>query len=427
LAPVLAAALIVTAMLAACAVVEPPPGGPVDTTPPYLVSMSPDSGAVDLGELREFSFTFSEKMDRQSATSWLFFFPDQRITKTGWKGATTATVQIEGYLPADTVVIMELAGSMTDAHRVPTRRSRRFPIATGGAIPGGSIAGVLVMGDSAISTGVVELYAVPPDTLEYFQQPLLRRTGTAADGSFVFHWLPVPGGPWLLRAFADANRDLRPGDNEAKRLLPDTLSIIDGTPAISAGVTTLYSVDTPGRLHLPPVAAFGPARPLMAWSLASGEVDTGFVLQPIDPLKHPYHFVDADSGSVLHEVKPGLNHVGVFLDLDADSTYSAVSDSVLRSGSRDFAWSLADSSADTTGWYLEPVLVLKSPYLEPGLAASLDIPDSVPVLVQPWTAPPPPPALPDTAVTDTTSFLGAVPDTAGVDTLATPLPEEPPE
>ena len=419
--PTLGSALFVVLLLAACAVVEPPQGGPVDRTPPYLVAMTPDSGSVDLADLRRFEFTFSEKMDRQSATSWLFFFPDQRITKTSWSGATVARVELEAPLPPDTVIVMEVAGRMSDAHRVLGRHARRFPIATAGAIPQGSIAGVLVMGDSAVSTGVVELYAVPPDSLEYFQQPLLRRTSTDADGSFVFSWLPATGGPWLLRAFADGNGDLRPGEKEAKRLLPDTLSLSEDRSTVSAGVTTLYAVDTPGRLFLEPFTAFGSARPLMAWSLASGAVDTGFVLQPIDARQHPYHFVDQDSGSVLHEVKPGLNHVGVFLDLDADSTYGAVPDSSLRAGAVGFAWSLADSAADTTGWYLEPVLVLKSPYLEPGLTADLAVPDTVQVLVQPWSAPPPPPAPADTVAADTTA-INPVP----TDTLATPTPEEPP-
>ena len=417
--PTVGPALFVVLLLAACAVVEPPPGGPLDTTPPYLVAMTPDSGSVDVGELRKFEFTFSEKMDRQSATSWLFFFPDQRITKTSWSGATVAHVELEAALPPDTVIVMEVAGRMADAHRIVSRRARRFPIATASAIPQGSIAGVLVMGDSAVSNGVVELYTVPPDSIEYFQQPLLRRTSTDNDGSFVFPWLPSTCGPWLLRAFADANGDLRPGDNEAKRLLPDTLSLTEDRASASAGVTTLYPVDTPGRLFLEPFPTFGTARPRMAWSLASGEVDTGFALQPVDARQHPYHFVDPDSGSVLNEVKPGLNHVGVFLDLDADSTYSAVPDSTLRAGAAGFAWSLADSAADTTGWYLEPILVLRSPYLEPGLSADLAVPDTVPVLVQPWSAPPPAPA--DTVAADTTAI-----NPVATDSLATPIPEEPP-
>jgi hypothetical protein len=395
------ALLVCLILLAACAVVEAPPGGPIDTTPPWLVAVTPDSGAVELEDLRELSFTFSEKMDRQSATSWLYFFPDQRIRKTSWKGAVTANIKLENPLPPDTVVVVEIAGRMADAHKVQSRRARRFPLATGSEIPTGSIAGVLVMGDSAISRGVVELYDVPPDTLEYFQQPLLRRTSTLADGSYVFSWLPVPGGPWLLRAFVDADGNLRPAAAESKRLLPDTLSLRVDQPTVAAGVTTLYPVDTPGRLHIPPSRYFAAARPVMAWSFSTGDVDTGFVLQPIDPTRHPYAFVDPDSASVLREARPGLNRVGLFLDVDADSSFGVVPDSLLRAAA-DFAWTLADSAADTTGWYLEPVVVVTSPYLEPGLDASLTLPDTLPT-VMPWSAPPPV-ALPDSAAADTTAL-----------------------
>ena len=398
-------ALLATALLlTACAVVEPPPGGPIDTTPPHLVSMTPDSGAVQVGELKKFTFTFSEKMDRQSATAWLYFFPDQRIRGTKWKGAVTAEVELEEPLPPDTLIVMEVAGRMADAHKVKNRRARRFPIATGTDIPGGSIARVLVMGDVAVSTGVVELYAIPPDTLEYFQQSILRRTSTRADGSYVFSWLPTPGGPWLVRAFADANGDLRPADGEPKRLLPDTLVLTVDEPTLAAGVTTLYPVDTPGRLHIAPFTNFGAARPIMGWSISSGQVDTGFALQPVDPNRYPYAFLDPDTTSLLHEVRPGLNRVGLFLDLDADSTYGAVPESLLRADARGFAWILADSAADTSGWYLEPIVVVPSPYLEPGLDAPVGVPDTV-ALVMPWPAPPPPPAPVDSAAVDTLDVL----------------------
>ena len=135
--------------------VEPPPGGPIDQIPPHLVATIPDSGAVGVGPIKKFRLRFSEKMDRQPATSWLYFFPDQRIRRTKWHGAIEAEIELEEPLPADTVVVVEVASRLNDAHRVPSRTSRRFPIATGMVLPTGTIAGVLVMGDSAVTNGVV--------------------------------------------------------------------------------------------------------------------------------------------------------------------------------------------------------------------------------------------------------------------------------
>ena len=58
--PAIWAALILSLVLAAaCAVVEPPPGGLIDTTPPTLSVMNPDSGAIVVGDLKTIRLTFS--------------------------------------------------------------------------------------------------------------------------------------------------------------------------------------------------------------------------------------------------------------------------------------------------------------------------------------------------------------------------------
>jgi hypothetical protein len=392
--PTLAAAWLVAALvLAACAVVEAPPGGPLDQTPPHLVSSSPDSGALGVGSLKTLRFRFSEKMDRQPATSWLYFFPDQRIRRTKWHGAIEAEIELEEPLPPDTVVVVEIAGRLNDAHRVPSRTSRRFPVATGDAIPGGSIAGVLVMGDSAVAHGVVELYDLPPDTLEYLDLPLVRRTATDAKGAYVFSWLPVPGGPWLLRAFVDSDGNFRPGDGEAKRLLPDTLSLTAATPAVSAGAVTLFTPDTPGRLLIRPFTNFGAAAPVVFWSQAVGEADTGWAPRPVTRSQANFKVLAARTGGALDDVQPGANRLGAFVDVDGDTAFGAVPRESANTYGLEFTSFLTDPAGDTTGWYLEPHLMISAPSVEPGLDTWFSLPDTVIALV-PWPAPPAA-ALPD--------------------------------
>jgi hypothetical protein len=394
---VAAAWLAAALALVACAVVEPPPGGPLDQTPPHLVGSSPDSGAVGVGPVKTLRFRFSEKMDRQSATGWLYFFPDQRIRRTKWHGAIEAEIELEEPLPADTVVVVEIASRLNDAHRVPSRTSRRFPIATGGTIPGGSIAGVLVMGDSAVANGVVELYDLPPDSVPYLDQPLVRRTATDAKGAYVFSWLPVPGGPWLLRAYVDRDANFRPGDDEAQRLLPDTLSLTVDAPAAAAGAVTLYPPDTPGRLLIRPFANFGAAEPVVFWTQAVGEADTGWVPRPVKRRGANFKVLAARTGGALDEVRPGANRLGAFVDMDGDTALSAVPRETVNSYSLEFTWVLSDPAGDTTGWYVEPHLMVTAPSVEPGLDTWWSLPDSVITLV-PWPAPPPA-AAPDTAAT----------------------------
>lgn len=392
-------------LVAACAVVEPPPGGPPDEIRPHLALMEPDSGSVGLRDIRSLDLTFSEKMDRVSAVSWLHFFPEQRIRQTKWHGATRAEVVLEQPLPPDTLIIVEIAAGMKDAHKVKSRRGRRYPIATGDSIPSGRISGVLIMADSAVTNGVVELFDLPPDSLEYFQQPLVRRTVSDRTGAYVFDWLPVPGGPWLLRAFADANGDLRPGEREAQRLLPDTLSLAVAADEGVAGVTTLFSADTPGRLRIAPFAPPPYPGATGIWSTPITEADTGWV--PVATDRANFAFLDPAGDSFLPDVAPGLNRLVVFVDVDGDSLFSGVPDSLLPALPDSPRTAVGDTVA---GHFLEPWQLIEGVEVEPGLESELTLPVQDFVLT-PWV----PPAMPDT-LNAAIDSLG-IPAPTAVDTL----------
>jgi hypothetical protein len=401
-----AALILSIVMAAACAVVEPPPGGPVDMTPPQLAVMSPDSGVTDVGELKTIRLTFSEKMDRTSAVTWLHFFPDQRISQTKWHGATVAEVILEYPLPPDTVIVVEVAAGMRDAHKVQSRLSRRFPIATGDSIPSGSITGVLIMADSAVTNAVVEMYDVPPDTLEYFQQPLVRRTVTDRQGTYRFDWLPVPGGPWLVRAFTDPDNNLRPGDKDAQRLLPDTLFLTGANPTATSGVATLYAWNAPGRILAGAFASPEQKGTPMAWTLAMAEDDTGWVPTPHGPMPLTTFPLDPASGGVIGEVVPGLARVILFLDVDGDSTFSIVPDTLLAFVP-DSLITVEPDSTFAGDWFLEPWVQIDGIEVDPGMESTLEWPDFTYTLT-PWTAPEPKVELPDSlgqAVSDTLSSL----------------------
>lgn len=369
------------ALLCACAVVETPPGGPADETPPYLVRSTPDSGAVEVEPSRELRFLFSEKMDRANAYSWLYFFPDQRVKKTQWKGATEAIVVLEEPLPADTLIVVEVAGSLRDAHKVKNQRSRRFPIATADSIPSGTIAGVLLFEEGPVKNGVVELYGLQPDTLEYFRRPMIRRTVTNETGAFVFQWLPVPSGPYLVRAFIDGDNNLRPGEGDPQRLLPDTLLVDAETGAASAGVTPLYAANTPGTLFAEPFLAPTWPGAVGAWAMALTDADTGYYPEPLGAGLGNLGWLTPAEGGRLVEVNPGLNRVIAFVDVDGDSAFGAVPDTLLPTST----WVEGDSLL----WYLEPWIVVEGVDLEPGLSTRFALTawgDSLTV----WEAPPPP-------------------------------------
>jgi hypothetical protein len=399
------------ALLAACAVVEIPPGGEIDTQSPYLVQAIPDSGVVGLPQFDTIYLSFSEKMDRTSAVTWLHFFPDQRIRKTKWHGATMAEIVLEYPLPADTTIVIEIPSGMRDAHKVKNPRFRSFPIATADSLLRGSIGGVLVMGESPVADGVVELFDVPPDSLEYFQQPLLRRTITDKNGSFRFNWLPVPGGPWLLRAFVDNDGNLRPGEKEAQRLIPDTLSINWDLWQESAGVTTLYAPETPGRLIASAVPEDSWPATHFAWAEFISAADTGWVPAPADTNRTIFFPLSTEGGSLLTEVMPGSNRVFVFADVDGDSTFNAVPDSLFPPHLLPDIPVIADQdSIPDVWWYLEPHTVVENVVVLPGLDATWTVP-ALPDTLLPWT----PPVVEDLAESLGDTLGGAFADTVGIE------------
>jgi hypothetical protein len=354
-------------LLASCAVMEAPPGGPIDTEPPYVSFVIPDSAMTDVGPIKKLTITFSEKMDRQPATSWLHFFPDQRIRKTRWKGATTAEIELEEPLPADTTVVIEIAGGMRDAHRVANKAARRYPVATGPALARGTLSGKLMLEDEALKSGIVELYPLQPDTLEYFQRPLARRTQTDEMGQFRFEWLPVPGGPWVARAFESADGSLRPGDRSPQRLLPDTLSISQDEPSSSAGTTIIYRPTTPGQLVAGPFAPHPRFEgPIMAFTMVITDADTGYYAAPLRAGQTDFSILLPDSGGIVQPVKPGHVRLVAFVDVDADSTFSSVPDTLLGAE--------VAARTDTVAWYMEPWALLEGIDVPPGLPADFVMP-----------------------------------------------------
>jgi len=357
------------ALAVGCATIESPPGGPIDETPPELVTVWPESGSVNLPETKVILLSFSEKMDPQRAERFLYLYPPIPFEKTKWHRRREVEIVLTESLPPDTVIVVEIPVGMKDNHGVPSVQGYRYPIATAEFVPDGELAGQLLYQEAPLVGGVVELYAIPPDTLEYFQQKILRRTETDSLGHYFFKWLPVPGGPWLVRAFVDGNGDLRPGDNEAKRLLPGDFSLNDSIPRRLLAMTTLYSPNTPGQLigRLDSVLAWPGA--VLAWSMAISEEDTGWTATPQEYPLPEKRVVPRGESFTFKSVPPGMNRLIFFVDANGDSMLTALP--------------AAEETPDTVSWYLEPYAVVDSLNVDPGLGSPFPSP-LFPATLTPW-------------------------------------------
>jgi len=374
--------LLLACLLGACATIEPPQGGPVDRTPPSVLAVSPDSGAVGLDGLSELEIIFSEKVNPQPAIRFLHLYPPLEYGATKWHGRRRVTVELREPLPPDTVIVVEIPRGYSDVHRVESRLSLRYPLATADSLPSGRITGRLRFEDEPAAGAVIELYPVPPDTLEYFRQDFLRRAETDSTGDFVLPWLATPGGPYLLRAFLDRNGDLRPADNEPQRLLPVEITLTTESPTADAGTHILYGPQAPGRLLGLAGASEADARHLFGWTQKIAEGDTGFAPQHLKTPPPGQAPVAPGDTTVFDPAGPGTIRAILFADLDGDSLLSA----------------LPDSSAvpDTVLWRWEPHVTAEPLEIAPGLDLVAPLP-AVPDTLTSCPTPPPARASRDTA------------------------------
>ena len=393
-------------LAAACATMEAPRGGPEDRTPPTVVAFSPDSGSVALKGVDRFVVTFSEKVQPRPAETVLRLYPDLEIRKTKWKGRREMTVELFDTLPADTTIIVEIPRGVVDIHRVPSKQTWIFPLATADSFPPGTVAGQILLAGEPVKGAVAELYAVPPDSSTWERQPLLRRAEADTSGRFALPWLPAPGGPWLLRVFVDANGDLRAGENEAQRLWPEEYDLRSGSETLDVGILNLFDPKTPGRIE-----ALGPSPSpwdgnVFGWPLAIADDDTGFV--PVHARTAPTGFAASSPGDTVgwDEAGPGLVRLILFVDLDGDSLLSALPDTL---------------APDSVVWSWEPFAWADSIEVEPGRPVWTTLPAFPDTLSRSPNPPAPVSSRPDsTLMTTAADSLAA----ASPDSVPPPEPEE---
>jgi len=130
-------------------------------------------------------------------------------------------------------------------------------------------------------------------------------------------------------------------------------------------------------------------------------------------------FLDSALTDTLASVPPGRNRVIVFADLDRDSTFSAIPESLVASRFDTLLLTLGDAAGDTTGFYLEPWRTLEPVTIEPGLLTRFAI-RAGPFTLTPWTAPE---AKPDTASAARDTLAVREFGNAPADTLAVPAPD----
>jgi hypothetical protein len=187
------------ATLAACASVQEPPGGPPDFTPPTLVTVRPDSGAVleRLDDPVEFQFDEVITEPTGAAAARLFFVsPRVEELEVGWK-RTRLTVRPRGGWRRGVVYRLALLPAVTDLRSNRLTAGRDIVFAVGTTISETRLTGMVVDWEAARSGRGALVDAVSlPDSTTYVTQ---------ADSTGAFDLWPLPPGVYTVFATVDAN------------------------------------------------------------------------------------------------------------------------------------------------------------------------------------------------------------------------------
>lgn len=225
------------ALAMGCASAAPPPGGPEDLAPPRLVRVGPDSGALNFTS-KDASFYFDETInDRgsgaQEVDNYFLVSPSDGLPRVEWHRSRIDVRPRNGFRPNTAYTITLLPG-LSDLRNNAMKTGRSIIFSTGASIPTTRIEGIAFDWVQERPLAAAFLEAITPDSIRYL---------AAADSAGRFALGPLPAGSYLVRAFADQNRNRSLDRNEPF----DTLRVT--VPQAAPAELLVAARDTlPGRI-----------------------------------------------------------------------------------------------------------------------------------------------------------------------------------
>ncbi|HEY6808545.1 MAG TPA: Ig-like domain-containing protein, partial [Gemmatimonadales bacterium] len=200
------------AALAACASQGEPPGGPPDVTPPVVLAVRPESGAVIPNLSGDAVIQFDDVIDEMPTTTGtglanlVLLSPVAGPVDVSWHRRAIAIHPKEGWKPGR-VYHLELLPGVSDLRRNITKRGRTLVFSTGPALPHASLTGLAVMWveQRPLVHGVIRA-VLKPDTIGYL---------AVTDSSGAFHLDDIPPGRYVVYAIDDQNKNRAQDRHEA--------------------------------------------------------------------------------------------------------------------------------------------------------------------------------------------------------------------
>jgi hypothetical protein len=211
-----------------CARIRPLEGGPPDREPPRLLRVEPADSTTGLDRLPRFELVFSEKLAASKVRHAIRFVPPVRIADVRVRGARVTVTPAES-LPPDTTVVLVVGTQIADRPPRDNRLAAEVALvySTGPRLRAATALGRVTIKGKPDRRGAVAWEPVPADTSRAAARRARPVAACDAEGLFRLAGLP-PDRPFLLRAFLDANENLRADDDEIATTLPETLQLALG-------------------------------------------------------------------------------------------------------------------------------------------------------------------------------------------------------
>jgi|WetSurMetagenome_2_1015567.scaffolds.fasta_scaffold09932_5 hypothetical protein len=255
----LIAVSIVQVTLWGCANQKPPEGGPVDMTPPVIISIYPDSNKLNFSD-NKIKLEFDRYVEERTLEESIFISPYVGTLEFDWSG-TEVEITFSEKLRRNTTYVVNIGTDVQDKYRGKMRMAKAYSLAfsTGPDIDRGGIEGLVFpfkRGDalSGIMIFAYQLDGLNLDTLnpETAKPDFITQTGK--NGDFFLHHIPF--GNYRLFAVRDEYRNLVYDREVDEYGVPSSLIHISQSDTLATGILMqLAKEDTSGPM-LVKAAAF---------------------------------------------------------------------------------------------------------------------------------------------------------------------------
>lgn len=226
------ASLISLFILIKCANQQAPPGGPKDTTPPEIVGIYPENGALNFVD-DYLEIDFSEYVDKLSLLDALFISPEIKNLDYNWSG-TSVKITFDDTLLVNTTYTVSVGSKIKDLNNQnPMQKARNFSFSTGDEIDIGKISGEVYDNDL---TGTMIFAYMIADT---FANPLFEKpqniTQVGENGEFQL--LGLKNGQYRIFAIKDE------GGNRLYNIGDDAYGVVSENIIINDSINTINGIN----------------------------------------------------------------------------------------------------------------------------------------------------------------------------------------